>query len=183
MPAKPISPVSATRKEKYSPKPATKRKVKYSPKAAPKSRSIDGGASHVRYAHKWLPREIDIVCPRCSGRVIAQCNSSTGPIAPNASLWSLACTSCMFRRHDVAFPNVTPFFHEFQVSRCKVWAWNLEHLLFLCKVLKGESTKGGSFHGYRTYIPRTWLKIANRDRIAKAIKKRIAVDQGVDARP
>ncbi len=122
-----------------------------------------------------MPREIDIVCPRCSGRVAAKGTYPSGQIyaAPADCLWSLACTRCTFRKHGVPFSAITPFFYEFRVSRCKVWAWNLEHLRSLCKSLNGECTEGDPYHGHQTYVPGAWLLKRNRYRIAKAIEQRV----------
>jgi len=161
------------------------KKHKYSPKAAPTIEAIaSGGLTHVRYAHKWVPSVIDIVCPRCGGRVVAtsQATQVMTPRGPNKrnpgrdpnSTWSLLCTSCTFRKRGVAFAEVAPFFHEFGVSRCKVWAWNLDHLCFLKMFLEGQPTEGHPYHGYRTYVRGAWLKGNNRIKIAKAIGDRIA---------
>ena len=64
-----------------------------------------GGSSHVRYDHKRRPARLEIKCPSCNNRAIAQDNHAeednfyVGDLSPNwkESSFSVMCTSCMYR--------------------------------------------------------------------------------------
>lgn len=144
------------------------------------SRAINNGSStHVRYGHSCRPRDLDVQCPSCGHRALAnkvsERNESTliGDMSPgwNVADWTISCLSCAYRAHDVAYDHLPKLFWDFTVGDIGVWAWNRDHLAFLAKYLSGDRTSDDPYAWLGTYVPGDWQRIGRR--IARVMRDRL----------
>ena len=142
-----------------------------------------GGINHVRYDHQHRPTKIEIVCPSCRACAIAteprhlrgELITSDLSVSWHQPEFSVSCTQCFYRKNDVSYAELTSPFHQVAVAGRTLWAWNLEHLQTIQRVLQGESIADDPYAFFATYIQRGWLQW--RVRFTKEIQRHIQKQQ------
>jgi ribosomal protein S27E len=142
-----------------------------------------GGSSHVRYDHKRRPASLEIKCPSCNNRAIAQDNHaeegyvSVGDLSPNwkDSSFAVKCLSCMYRAKNISYEELTEPFQQIVCRGEILWAWNLKHLEMIYLFLDNRNIKGHQYEFYSTYIHGDWKKF--KDSYVKAIDTWLSQNQ------
>ena len=142
----------------------------------PRTSAPMGSFSHPRYAHENSPSRIEVRCPKCRGRAIADriplpidARPGRGPAIPPEPKWKLVCTACSHRADETAFEDLTEPYIQVSARGETLFAWNREHLSMLLRLLRGESVQGDPYESYATYCRGSWLK--KGDALAKAIQE------------
>ena len=133
--------------------------------------SIDsGGQTHVKYAHFYFPRKIEVLCSNCS-RPSTLTNIDAPieieffiDIAPYKHEWNFNCNHCL-KRKLVDWDSVKKFelLNKINIRNETIWAWNTNHLDYLVGVFSNSENKNHEWTFYRNYIKKNWFqKIKNK---------------------
>lgn len=129
-----------------------------------------GGPTHVRYAHAWRPRELEVRCPTCGLLARASkpserdlppvlCDVTSRPAFVDDD-WAVSCTACTFRSTKGTFATLPPLYWKLPWRGDELWAWNREHLGFLRETLLGVNVSRHPCAPLGAYVPGEWKRHA-----------------------
>jgi hypothetical protein len=131
--------------------------------------------SHIRYCHASRPSIIEIVCPNCQKQAFAEDKLANNrkivvDLSPSwkTNPFTLRCPSCLYRKENISYFELPEYYHQIRGRSGVLWAWNLEHLEFIHRFLKGQPDNNKDYAFYETYIHGAWKQ--HNKAYAKAIE-------------
>ncbi len=124
-----------------------------------------GGQTHIKYAHFYFPRKIEVLCCNCSKpSTLTNIDAPTAveffiDIASYRHEWNFECNYCL-KRKTIEWDDVKNFelLNKINIRNETIWAWNTNHLDYLVSVLSDIENKNHEWAFYRHYIKKNWFQ-------------------------